>query len=274
MKKTLKLIVMTLLAIVILLPIAWMVLSSFKPESEIFKHTTFDWHYMIPEHWTLKNYIAVFTNSRRPLGRYILNSAFIAITGTVLGLIVNSFAAFAFSKMHFPFRKFTFGLFLMTLAIPFEAIMVPQYMIIRNLGWLNTYRAIIIPQIVWAFGIFLLMQFFSDIPDSLIEAARMDGASWFKIFTDVAIPNARPTLITLGIMTFSARWDEFMWALIVISDDSKQVIQIAVASYSTEVWVSWGDIFAASVVASIPTMLIFFLLQKYYIEGVTSTGIK
>lgn len=274
MKKIVKFIFMSLLAVIILLPIIWMVLSSFKPEAEIFKHTTFGWDYLWPENFTFKNYIDIFTNTRRPLGRYILNTAFIAVTGTALGLVVNSMAAFAFAKMRFPFRKILFGLFLMTLAIPFEAIMVPQYMIIRNLGWLNTYQAIIIPQIVWAFGIFLLMQFFRDMPDSLVEAARMDGASWFNIFTKLAVPNAKPTLITLGIMTFSARWDEFMWALIVIGDDSKQVIQIAIASYSTEVWVSWGDIFAASVVASIPTMVIFFLLQKYYIEGVTSTGIK
>lgn len=274
MKKILKIVFMSLIAIIILLPVIWMLLSSFKPESEIFKNTSLSWHYFIPENWTIKNYVDIFTNERRPLGRYILNTLFIAITGTFFGLIVNSLAAFAFSKMRFPLKKILFTLFLTTLAIPFEAVMVPQYLIIRDFGWLNTYKAIIMPQLVWAFGIFLLIQFFTDIPTSLIEAARIDGASWLNIYGRIALPTAKPALITLGIMTFVARWDEFMWPLIVISDDSKQVIQIAVASYSTENWVSWGNIFSASVVASLPTLILFFLLQKYYIQGVASTGIK
>lgn len=265
---------MTIIAFIMLLPIIWMVFSSFKPEAEIFKFTELSLHFFIPESWTFQNYIDIFTNDRRPLGVYILNTLYVAVIGTFLGLLVNSLAAFSFAKLRFPFKRTLFLLFLITLAIPFEAIMVPQYLTIRDLGWLDTYTALIVPQIVWAFGVFLLVQFFSDIPRSLMEAARIDGASWLRIFTHIALPTARPALITLGIITFVQKWDEFMWALIVISDDSKQMIQIAVASYSNEEWVSWGSIFAASTVASIPTLVIFFMLQRYYIEGVATTGMK
>ncbi|GAB2572263.1 carbohydrate ABC transporter permease [Gracilibacillus alcaliphilus] len=269
-----KVMLMTVIAFIVLLPVSWMVLSSFRLEEEIFKFTELGYHLLIPENWTLQNYRDIFSENQRPLDRYMLNTLFIAVTGTFLGLLVNSFAAFSFAKMRFPLKRSLFVIFLSTLAIPFEAIMVPQYMIIRDFGWLDTYTALIVPQIVWAFGIFLLVQFFSDIPRSLIEAARIDGASWLTIFFRVAVPMSWPAIITLGIITFVGKWDEFLWALIVISDDAKQVIQIAIASYSLETYTSWGMVFAASTIASIPTMIIFLLLQKYYIQGVTTSGIK
>ncbi|MGP4038515.1 carbohydrate ABC transporter permease [Gracilibacillus sp. D59] len=272
--KTFKVFFMTVISFFILLPIIWMILSSFRFEEEIFKYTELGLHLLIPENWTLQNYKDIFSGDQRPLDVYMLNTLFIAVVGTFLGLLVNSLAAFSFAKLRFPFKKTLFMVFLSTLAIPFEAIMIPQYLIIRDLGWLDTYTALIVPQIVWAFGIFLLIQFFSDIPTSLIEAARIDGASWLKIYTRIAIPMSWPALITLGIITFVNKWDEFLWALIVISDDAKQVIQIAIASYSLEHYTSWGMTFAASTIASIPTMLIFLLLQRYYVQGVNTSGLK
>lgn len=272
--RILKVILMTILSFIILMPIIWMVLSSFRLEGEIFKFTDLTWRLFIPEEWTLKNYVDIFSDEKRPLGKYIFNTLFVAVIGTFLGVLINSLAAFSFAKLRFPFKGALFLLFLVTLAIPFEAIMVPQYLMIRDFGWLDSYTALIVPQIVWAFGIFLLVQFFSDIPRSIIDAARIDGASWFKIYTRIALPMSWPAIITLSIITFAAKWDEFLWALIVISDDAKQMIQIAIASYSTEIYTSWGMIFAASTIASIPTMLIFLFLQRYYLEGISTTGIK
>src|SRR5690625_3712382 len=186
--RKLKIILMTFISFIILMPIIWMVMSSFRLEDEIFKHTELVLRLFIPEKWTLKNYIDIVANKKRTLGTYIMNTLFIAVVGTLLGSLVNGLAAFSFAKLRFPFKKVLFLLFLITLAIPFEAIMVPQYLIIRDLGWIDSYTALIVPQIVWAFGIFLLVQFFSDIPQSIIDAARIDGASWFKIFFRIAVP--------------------------------------------------------------------------------------
>ncbi|AQS57544.1 sugar ABC transporter permease [Novibacillus thermophilus] len=265
---------MILLSFIVLLPVIWMVTSSFRPHSEIFRYTEFGWELFIPVDFTFENYVDIFSNQDRPFGVYILNTLFVAVVGTVSGLFINALAAFSFAKLRFPLKKTLMVLFLSTLVIPFEAIMIPQYLLIRDLGWLDSYKALIIPQIVWAFGIFMLIQFFSDIPRDMLEAARIDGASWLQIFFRIAVPISTPALITLGIMTFINRWDEFLWPLIVISDDSRQLIQVAIASYTTQYSTSWGLIFAASTVASIPTLIIFLFLQRYYVQGITTTGLK
>ncbi|WP_228441114.1 carbohydrate ABC transporter permease [Novibacillus thermophilus] len=272
--KVIKLIFMILLSFIVLLPVIWMVTSSFRPHSEIFRYTEFGWELFIPVDFTFENYVDIFSNQDRPFGVYILNTLFVAVVGTVSGLFINALAAFSFAKLRFPLKKTLMVLFLSTLVIPFEAIMIPQYLLIRDLGWLDSYKALIIPQIVWAFGIFMLIQFFSDIPRDMLEAARIDGASWLQIFFRIAVPISTPALITLGIMTFINRWDEFLWPLIVISDDSRQLIQVAIASYTTQYSTSWGLIFAASTVASIPTLIIFLFLQRYYVQGITTTGLK
>ncbi|MFC7394525.1 carbohydrate ABC transporter permease [Scopulibacillus cellulosilyticus] len=267
-------IILCLIALIMLLPMIWMTLSSLRSQDEIFKFSHLSWHLFFPVHWTLQNYIDIFLDKENPFFKYLINTFFVSLTVTVIGVFVNSMTAFAFAKMNVPYKRLLFILFLSTLAIPYEVIMIPQFLIIKNLHWINSFKALIIPQIVWAFGIFLLYQFFKEIPKDIIESAKMDGASWFRIYITIIIPLAIPALLTLAIITFVAQWDSFLWPLIVINDDTKQVINIGISSYSSLEGISWGEIFAASTISSLPIVIAFLFLQKHYVKGVMNSGVK
>jgi len=265
---------MAAIAVLVLLPVFWMVMSSFRTHEEIFKYTKLGWHMFFPVHWTLDNYIDIFTDASKPFGRYMLNTLVVAAVVTTLGLLVNSLAAFAFAKLRFPFKRVLLALFLSSLVIPYEAIMIPQYLLVQELDWINSFKALIVPQIVWVFGIFLLVQFFADIPRDILDAARMDGAGWTRIYFKIVLPGAVPSLITLGVITFLNQWDSFLWPLVVINEEKKQVIQVAIASFQSLRGISWGKIMAATSVSSLPIVVVFLFLQRYYVQGITMTGVK
>lgn len=265
---------MILLALLTLFPIYWMFMSAFRAESEMFRYTELSWRLFFPVDWTFHNFKDIFLDEDKPFGRYMLNTFAMAGTVTAVGLIVNAMAAFAFAKLHFPFKKLLLVVFLSTLAIPPEVVMVPQYLVIRDLDWLNTFAGLIVPSIVWVFGIFMLTQFFADIPRAILEAARIDGASWLRIFTIIVLPGAVPALITLGIITFIHQWDSLLWPLIIISEDSKQVIQVVISSFTSDQEKHWGKIVAASSASSVPILVIFLFLQRYYVRGIMMSGVK
>jgi multiple sugar transport system permease protein len=269
-----RIMVMTAVAVVALFPIYWMVMSSFRSHEEIFKYTTLSPELFLPVEWTLKNYKDIFLDPSKPFGRYMMNTLFVAVLVTSLGLIVNAMAAFAFAKLRFPFKKLLLTLFMSSLVIPYEVIMIPQYLLMRDLDWVNSFMALIVPQIVWVFGIFMLIQFFSDIPRDILDAARMDGASWLRIFGKVVLPTAVPAIITLGIMTFLNQWDSFLWPLVVINEEKKQVIQVAISSFQSLRNISWGKIMAATSISSVPILIVFLFLQRYYVQGITMSGVK
>lgn len=269
-----KYVMMTFISVLVLLPILWMVLSSFRIHEEIFKFTNLEWHLFIPVNWTLQNYKDIFMDASRPFGRYMVNTLFVATIVTATGLLVNSMAAFAFAKLRFPFKRILLTVFLSSLVIPYEVIMIPQYLLIRDFDWINTFRALIIPQIVWVFGIFLLVQFFTEVPRDILDAGRIDGASWFRVYSSIVLPAAVPALITLGLMTFLTQWDAFLWPLIVMNEDKKQMIQVAISSFQSLRDISWGKIMAATSISSIPILVVFLFLQKYYVQGITMSGVK
>ncbi|GIO11375.1 ABC transporter permease [Cohnella xylanilytica] len=270
----LRWIVLVAAAVVSLFPIYWMVMSSFRTHEEIFRYTTLSKELFLPVHWTLGNYREIFLDPAKPFGRYILNTLLVAVVVTAAGLVVNSMAAFAFAKLRFRFKRGLLALFLSSLVIPYEVIMVPQYLLMRDLGWINDYRALIVPQIVWVFGIFMLIQFFADVPRDILDAARIDGAGWARIYGVIVLPTAVPALITLGIMTFLNQWDSFLWPLVVINEEKKQVIQVAISSYQSLRNISWGKIMAATTISSVPILAVFLLLQRYYVQGITMSGVK
>jgi ABC-type sugar transport system, permease component len=270
----LRWLVLILAAVVSLFPIYWMVMSSFRTHEEIFKYTTLSKELFLPVHWTLDNYREIFLDPSKPFGRYIVNTLIVAIVVTAAGLVVNSMAAFAFAKLKFRFKRGLLAFFLSSLVIPYEVIMIPQYLLMRDFGWINDYRALIIPQIVWVFGIFMLIQFFSDVPRDILDAARMDGASWARIYAVIVLPTAVPAIITLGIMTFLNQWDSFLWPLVVINEEKKQVIQVAISSFQSLRGISWGKIMAATTISSVPILAVFLLLQRYYVQGITMSGVK
>ncbi|AEI40528.1 carbohydrate ABC transporter permease [Paenibacillus mucilaginosus] len=273
--RTLKYTLMLLLAAVSLLPIIWMVFGSFRPYQELFKYSSsLSPHILIPVEFTWKNYQNVIFSTRNPFLRFIGNTLWVAGAVTAAVLLINSMAAFAFAKLRFRWKPALFALFMSAMIIPGEVTLVPNYLLMHDLGWLNSYKALIIPSMLSVFGIFMLRQFFAEIPDELLEAARMDGASLPRTFLSVVLPAAVPALITLGLMTFLGNWDSYLWPLIVINDHKMQMIQVAIAAFSSTEGTDWSRILAANTISTVPILLLFLFLQRYYIQGITMSGIK
>lgn len=270
-----KIILMLGLAIAAVLPIVWMVLGSFRAHEEIFKYSSeLQWRTIFPVKWTFDNYVKIFTDASKPFSRFIYNTLLVAVPVTLLSLLFNSMAAFAFAKMRFRFKNIIFPIFLSALVIPGEVTLVPTYLLANSFGWIDSYTALIVPAIVSVFSVFLLVQFFSDIPRELLEAGRIDGASWFGIYQKIILPASVPAIVTLSIITFLGQWDSYLWPLIVINDLDKQMLQVAIASFSNMQATEWGRILAADTVSSIPILILFVFLQKYYVQGITMSGVK
>lgn len=273
--RTIHFLLMTVIAVVCLLPIVWMVLGSMRSYEELFQYATqVSWNLLVPVNWTFQNYIDVLFDDQHPFLRYVFNTLFVASTVTVLVLLINSLAAFAFAKLRFRGSSVIFVLFMSALIIPGEVMLVPNYMLINNLGWLNSFKGLIIPSMLSVFGIFLLKQFFEEIPTEILESARLDGASWLKIYRVIVLPAAVPAMITLGIITFLGNWDAYLWPLVVINDDRKQLIQVAIANFTSMAGTEWTKVLAANTIATVPILILFFVLQRYYIQGITMSGVK
>ena len=266
---------LTVLAAVFLVPYLWMVASSLRPQVEIFRYVSpLSWRTFVPEVLTFDAYRELFRLVPAPFSRYLMNSVIVAAAVTGLSLAVNAMAAYAFARLAFPGRDVLFALFLGTMIVPFEVLAIPLYLQVRTLGWVNTYQALIIPWVANPLGIFLLRQFFQEIPRELEEAARIDGCSYFGAFRHVVLPNAVPALVAFALIRFQASWDAFLWPLIAAPAAEKRVIQVAIASFVTEVQTRWDLTFAASTMATVPIIVVFLILQRYYVQGVVMSGLK
>ena len=209
-----------------------------------------------------------------PFGRYYLNSLFVAITVTIGQLITCSMAAFAFARLRFRGRDLLFLLFLGTMMIPGQVTMIPTFMVLHWAGWIDSYKALIVPGLASAFGTFLLRQFFLTIPRELEEAAYIDGCSKWKVLWYIIVPLARPALATLSIFTFMGVFNDFMWALIVTSSDEMRTVQLGLAIFRDRYLTEWDLMMAGSVTATLPILIVFFFAQKYFIKGITLSGLK
>jgi multiple sugar transport system permease protein len=255
-------------ALLALLPMLWMLSASVMPAGEA---STFPPHFL-PSRVTLEHYNALFT--RLSLGRYLFNSALIAIVVTGLSLAVNSMAGYAFAKLRFRGRDRLFRALSAGLVLPVQVSMLPLFLLLKNLGLINTYWGVIIPGLASIFGIFLVRQYALSIPDEMLDAARVDGASEFRIFRSIVVPGILPILATLAIWTFLATWNDFMWPLIVLSDESRYTLPVALANLSGEHVQDTELMMAGSVITVIPVMLVFLFLQRYYIQGVMAGSVK
>ncbi|HSD50750.1 MAG TPA: carbohydrate ABC transporter permease [Candidatus Methylomirabilis sp.] len=255
------------------LPLLWALTSSLRPDGEIFQYTlNVSWMTFFPISPTFQNFREILFEDR--FARFFGNSLFVAGSTILLGLLVNSLAAFGFARFTFPGRRILFGLVLVTFMVPFEVIVLPLYLVIRSMGWLDTYRALIIPAVPDAFSIFLIRQFMAKLPADMFDAARVDGASWWDLYWRIAMPNVKPALITASLLLFLRQWDAFFWPLVATSSLDLTVIQVALTKYMTEFITYWGRLLAGSMLATIPMVVLFFLLQKYYVQSVASTGLK
>jgi multiple sugar transport system permease protein len=277
-------------AILFVAPFAWLLSSSFKPIGDIFSWPP-QW---IPEHPTTANYKLFLglgpqdARSAEFIGRWFINSAFVATSITVLQLFFNSLAAYAFAKRRFPGRNAIFVLFLATMMIPGQVTLIPSYLVLKSIplfggndilghgghGWLDSYYGLIMPGAVSAFGIFLIRQYMLTIPDEYLDAARIDGASEFKIYWKVVVPLAKPALAATAIFTFIYAWEDFFWPLIIITSPDHYTVPLGLALYVVRNRTSWDIVMAGSVLATLPMIFIFAVFQRYFIRGLAITGLK
>ena len=255
-------------ALLSLLPMVWMVSASLMPTGEA---STFPPHFF-PTAVTFEHYVALFT--RLSLGKYLFNSALIAIIVTGASLAINSMAGYAFAKLRFRGRDRVFRMLSAGLVLPTQVAMLPLFLLLKNMGLINTYMGVIIPGLASIFGIFLVRQYALAIPDEMLDAARVDGASEFRIFWSIVVPGILPILATLAIWTFLATWNDFMWPLIVLSDEAHYTLPVALANLSGEHVQDTELMMAGSVITIIPVMLVFLFLQRYYIQGVMAGSVK
>ena len=256
------------LAVVFAGPFVWMLSSSLKPSSEIFANPPV----LLSPNATLNNYVEVFRQA--PFARYMFNSFFVAITVTLIALLLHAMAGYALARLDFPGKRIVFIGILSTLMVPFYTILIPLALIVKELGWINSYLALIVPAIPHAFGVFWLRQFFLGLPTELEEAARIDGASRVGVFFRIALPLARPVLAALGVFFFLANWDAFLWPLVAANAEDMRMVQVGIQSFTGELGNAWELIMAASVIAVLPTLILFFGLQRFIVASVKLSGLK
>lgn len=261
-------VLLIVIAFLMLIPFAWMISASFKLNKDVFTFPI-EW---IPSNPRPQNYIDIWT--RIPLLTFILNTAKLTIIVTLLQLFTSSFAAYAFAKLNFKGKKVLFLGYIATIAVPWQAYMVPQFMMMRSWGLNNTHLAIILLQAFSAFGVFLMKQFYEGVPSELCEAARIDGLSEYGIWWRIMLPLSKPALSTLVIFTFVSTWNDFLGPMIYLTKTELKTIQIGLRMFITQYSAEYGLIMAGSVIALIPVLIVFLALQKYFVQGVASAGLK
>lgn len=250
-------------------PFLWMLLSSVKPEAEI-RQVPASW---LPETFTLEHYRELFDTMNFP--RFFANSVIVALAVTAGNLLFCSALGYALAKLRFPGRRTLFLLVLGTLMVPGMVTFVPQFVLVSNMGLVNTYAGLVLPFLAGPFGVFLMRQYLLSIPDDLIEAARVDGAGEARIFWWIVLPLCRPALATLGILTFLASWNNFLWPLVVATTEETYTLPVALALYSVgQNRIDFGLLLAGAVVVVIPALVVFLLLQRHFMRGVATTGLK
>ena len=269
-------------SIVFVAPFAWMVTASVQDVGDMFRWPP-QW---IPRSPSFDNYAKFFEQER--IGRYFFNSAYVAISVTLLQLFFCSLAAYTFAKRRFPGRDVLFVLVLGTLMIPGQVTLIPNYVILKHIplfggndifgnggsGWLDSYWGLIAPQGASAFGIFLLRQYMKTIPNELLDAARVDGAAEFRIYWQIVMPLCRPALAAMAIFTFTYHWDDFYWPLIIVSSEELRTLPLGLALFVVQNRTVWDLLMAGSVIATLPVLIVFLVFQRHFIRGIAVTGMK
>jgi alpha-1,4-digalacturonate transport system permease protein len=261
-------IISILFLLVFIIPVFYIIFSAFKPMAELFSSTpTF-----FPKEWTLDNFTTALSKGNFSL--YIFNTFFVAITSTIIAVIINTMAGYALSKFRFRGENVIMLLILSTIMLPLEVIMVPIFSVLRFFGLYNSLWALIIPPAATPTGIFLMRQYLLTIPDEVIQSARIDGASEWRIFWSIILPNAKPAIATLAIFSFMWRWNDYVWPLIAINSPKRYTLQLAIANFSGEFGIDYNSIIAMSALAMIPMLIVFLIFQKQFVQGTVESGMK
>ena len=251
-------------ALVILFPVYWIFATSIDPHASIDE--------LIPSKWDFSSFTDTWSSF--PFAQWFLNSWIIAIVAVVITVSINLLAGYTFAKYRFPGRTILFFAILVTLMVPIQVIIVPEFLLVSNLGLLGTIWAVVLPRAAEPFGIFMARQFFLSIPDELIEAARIDGAGDFLIFVRIVLPLARPLIAVLTIFTFMYRWNDFSWPLVVLQRVENFTVTLGLSSMHGNYKVSESGIMAMSLISILPMLLVFILFQRYFVAGIATTGVK
>jgi len=249
-------------------PFLWMLSTSLKTDQQA---------YLFPPEWIPRpimwsNYTVIW--EALPFDRFFLNSIIVALCVTLGQLITCSLGAFAFARLRFPGREKVFLLYLATLMVPFQVTMIPIFILIRQLRWLDTYQGLIVPAVFSPYGTFLLRQFFLTIPRELEDAAKIDGCGYFRIYWQIILPLSKPALATLGIFVFMHSWNNFLWPLLIVNSLSMKTLPLGISYLLGQYTVYWNLLMAGSTIALLPILVVFFFAQRYFIEGITLTGLK
>lgn len=261
-------VLLVVLLTVVLLPFLWMLSSSFKHDDEVLT-VPVQW---LPTTFVWSNYAEIWTQI--PMAGYLANSAFLAVVITILQVITGSFAAYGFSKVRFPGRDALFLAYIATIAVPWQAYMIPQYVMMQKAGLTNTFTALILLQAFGAFGVFLMRQYYMTIPDELNEAARIDGLSDYGIWARIILPLSKPALASLALLTFVNTWNDYMGPFIYLSSNELWTVQIGLKSFIGQYSAQYALIMTGSVISIIPILVIFLAGQRYFISGIATSGMK
>ena len=260
-----------IVALIFVSPLLWMIAASLKPEAQIFSDMS-NIRTFWPTAATLGNYVEVFT--RVNMMKFILNSLFYVFVIVILDLAVNSVCGYALAKFDFPGKELLLTVVISLMVLPMEAIMLPLYKEVASLGWVNTWAGLIVPFVGKCFSVYMFRQFFLDIPDDLLEAAAIDGCGPVKTFFTIVMPISGTVYATIFILDFVAHWNDFMWPMLVVTGEDMRTIQLAIQTFFGSKPIHYGAIMASLTISAIPMLLMFVFLQKYYVEGIASTGIK
>ncbi|WP_404590270.1 carbohydrate ABC transporter permease [Enterococcus sp. UD-01] len=267
MKKIISYVLLTVVSVLLITPLLWMVFTSVKPMEEIvrFPPTFF------PETFHLDNYLQAI--QAFPFWQYVKNTLFITVLVVIGNVLSNSFIAYGFAKLSFPGKRLMFALVLSTMMVPGFVTMIPQYVLFSKIGWVGTYLPLIVPAFFGnAFNIFLMRQFYLSINDELIEAAEIDGANHLYIWSHLMLPLTKPALITIAINSFNGAWNDFLGPLLYIQDQEKYTLQIGLQVFQNQSTTQWNYLMAGATLVLLPTILLFFFAQRYFIEGMDLTG--
>ncbi len=277
--------VLTLFGLIFLFPIVYMVMSSLKPDFQLLQDTTSLRAFLPVGDISLNNYVGAFKHV--PMLSFITNSVLVTVLTVILGLIINSLAAYSIAILRWRGRNIVLSLIIATLIVPFETIVIPMLLLVSRLpwidlngihfGWFNTYQVQIIPFIANAFSIFLFVQFFKSLPFELVEAARIDGANWFQIFTSVIAPLSGPVFATVTILTFLPMWNQYLWPTMVIQSEQYRPVMVGLQYFFQQTIggrTAWGEIMAYLSTITIPVLVLFLALQRAFVESIATTGIK
>ena len=272
LNKTFSYVMLTIGAITMVAPFLWMITTSLKEPGQVFSFQKNWWEEWIPMTFSWKNYIKSWYVV--PFARFYLNSLFVTTAVTLGQVATSAMAAYSFSRLKFPGRENIFFGYLATMMVPGAVTMIPVFILLRNLGWVDSYKALIIPGIFTAYGTFMLRQFFLTLPKELEDAAKIDGCNYFGIFWKIILPLSKPALATLTTFTFMGAWMNFMWPLIVINTEDKFTLPVGLAYFQSLHHTDWTLLMAASVMMILPILIVFMFNQRFFVEGIKLTGIK